>query len=50
MRYNDSYDAWAAFDTLPKLYYEGSKELENGVNLTIKISDNIFDYTFKELS
>lgn len=29
MRYNDSYDAWAGFDTLPKLYYEGSKELED---------------------
>lgn len=29
MKYNDSYDKWAGFDTLPKLYYEGSRELED---------------------
>ncbi|MCQ2748694.1 MAG: glycoside hydrolase family 13 protein [Clostridia bacterium] len=29
MKYNDSYDKWAGFETLPKLYYEGSKELED---------------------
>ncbi len=27
--YNNSYDGWWGFDTLPKLNYEGSKELED---------------------